>query len=111
MRWLRGLLPGWSVAQAQSLSDEVSAALTASGYRKFMAHMWGSEPAAWQDDFSICTDSDIALVHQAHATARDVLGRCLHDGPPGDLQRDHGTAGRNALIKSTLCVIAVGHRG
>lgn len=45
-----GLLPEWTVAQAKGLSDEVSVALTASGYRDFLAHMWGSEPAAWRDD-------------------------------------------------------------
>lgn len=45
-----GLLPAWSVHQAQALSDEVSAALQAPDYREFLAHMWGSEPAAWCDD-------------------------------------------------------------
>jgi bis(5'-nucleosyl)-tetraphosphatase (symmetrical) len=45
-----GLLPQWDVAQAKALSDEASAALTASNYKDFLAHMWGSEPAAWDDD-------------------------------------------------------------
>jgi bis(5'-nucleosyl)-tetraphosphatase (symmetrical) len=45
-----GLLPQWSVAQAQALSAEVSAALTAANFRDFLANMWGSKPAAWQDD-------------------------------------------------------------
>jgi bis(5'-nucleosyl)-tetraphosphatase (symmetrical) len=45
-----GLLPTWDVAQAQALSDEVSAALTAPSYAKFLANMWGSEPTGWQDD-------------------------------------------------------------
>jgi bis(5'-nucleosyl)-tetraphosphatase (symmetrical) len=47
-----GLLPGWTVAQAQMLSDEASIALTAPAYREFLAHMWGSEPAVWRDDLS-----------------------------------------------------------
>ena len=47
-----GLLPAWTVAQAQALSDEASAALTAAGYRDFLANMWGSEPAAWSDDLA-----------------------------------------------------------
>ena len=47
-----GLLPGWSVAKAQALSGEASAALRAANYREFLAHMWGSEPAAWQDGLS-----------------------------------------------------------
>jgi bis(5'-nucleosyl)-tetraphosphatase (symmetrical) len=45
-----GLLPQWDVAQAEALSGEVSTALTAPDYRDFLAHMWGSEPAAWQND-------------------------------------------------------------
>lgn len=44
-----GLLPAWDVAQAQALSDEVHAALVAPDYREFLAHLWGSEPAAWDD--------------------------------------------------------------
>lgn len=44
-----GLLPEWTVTQAQSLSDEVSAALTAPDYEDFLAHMWGSEPNGWSD--------------------------------------------------------------
>jgi bis(5'-nucleosyl)-tetraphosphatase (symmetrical) len=45
-----GLLPQWTVAQAQALSDEAHAALVSPDYREFLAHMWGSEPAAWRDD-------------------------------------------------------------
>jgi bis(5'-nucleosyl)-tetraphosphatase (symmetrical) len=47
-----GLLPNWDVVQAQALSDEVVAALTAPNYKDFLAHMWGSEPDAWRDDLS-----------------------------------------------------------
>lgn len=47
-----GLLPAWDVAQAKMLGDEVSAALTAPDYRKFLANMWGSEPLAWRDDLA-----------------------------------------------------------
>jgi bis(5'-nucleosyl)-tetraphosphatase (symmetrical) len=47
-----GLLPAWDVAQAQALSDEVTAALLAPNYLKFLANMWGSEPNAWRDDLA-----------------------------------------------------------
>lgn len=47
-----GLLPQWDVAQAQALSDEASAALTAGGFRDFLANMWGSEPTSWRDDLA-----------------------------------------------------------
>ncbi len=43
-----GLLPQWSVGKARLLAAEVEAALTNNNWRKFMAHMWGSEPASWQ---------------------------------------------------------------
>ncbi len=47
-----GLLPAWDVAQAQLLSDEVSAALVAPDYCDFLANMWGSEPDSWRDDLA-----------------------------------------------------------
>ena len=47
-----GLLPQWTVAQAQALSDEAQAALAAAGYREFLAHMWGSEPPCWRDELA-----------------------------------------------------------
>lgn len=45
-----GLLPQWTVEQAQALAGEVEAALRAPDWHEFMANMWGSEPAAWRDD-------------------------------------------------------------
>ncbi|HQW20508.1 MAG TPA: symmetrical bis(5'-nucleosyl)-tetraphosphatase, partial [Rhodocyclaceae bacterium] len=45
-----GLLPQWTVDKALALAGEVEQALRATSYRKFLAHMWGSEPAAWCDD-------------------------------------------------------------
>ncbi len=47
-----GLLPAWDFARAQSLSDEVQAALRSPAYTDFLAHMWGSEPDAWRDDLA-----------------------------------------------------------
>jgi len=47
-----GLLPQWSIPQAQSLADEVHRALVAPDYREFLARMWGSEPNAWRDDLT-----------------------------------------------------------
>jgi bis(5'-nucleosyl)-tetraphosphatase (symmetrical) len=44
-----GLLPQWSIARAQSLGREVSAALAAEGYREFLNHMYGNQPERWDD--------------------------------------------------------------
>lgn len=45
-----GLLPQWTVAQAQKLAAEVEGALRGDRWREFMANLWGSEPVAWNDD-------------------------------------------------------------
>lgn len=45
-----GLLPSWSVFDAQALSGEVSAALTGPHFQEFLASMWGSQPDVWSDD-------------------------------------------------------------
>ena len=42
-----GLLPAWSVAQARELAREVEDALRSPDYPDFLAHMYGSLPAAW----------------------------------------------------------------
>lgn len=47
-----GLLPQWSIKQAQALAGEVENALRAGNYRDFLAHMRGSEPPAWRDDLA-----------------------------------------------------------
>lgn len=44
-----GLLPQWSVAQAADLAAEVHAALQAENYVEFLANMWGSTPAQWDE--------------------------------------------------------------
>ena len=44
-----GLLPSWSVAQAQDLAAEAEVALRAATYRSFLADLYGSRPAAWHD--------------------------------------------------------------
>ena len=49
-----GLLPQWSVKKAGKLAAEVETALRAAppDYHRFLDHLWGSEPAAWNDDLS-----------------------------------------------------------
>ncbi|WP_300453851.1 symmetrical bis(5'-nucleosyl)-tetraphosphatase [Accumulibacter sp.] len=45
-----GLLPQWTTAKARALAAEVEAVLAGPDHLDFMAHLWGSEPAAWSDD-------------------------------------------------------------
>lgn len=44
-----GLLPQWSVEQAQSLAREVEAALQGDSYAIFLARMYGNNPHGWSD--------------------------------------------------------------
>lgn len=44
-----GLLPQWSVAQAESLAREVEAALRSDDYATFLARMYGNAPHEWDD--------------------------------------------------------------
>jgi bis(5'-nucleosyl)-tetraphosphatase (symmetrical) len=45
-----GLLPQWTVAQAEQLAREVQATLAAASYRQFLANMYGSTPNRWRDN-------------------------------------------------------------
>lgn len=47
-----GLLPSWTVAQAQQLAHEAEAALTGKQYHDFLVHMYGNYPDHWEDDLS-----------------------------------------------------------
>jgi bis(5'-nucleosyl)-tetraphosphatase (symmetrical) len=47
-----GLLPAWSVAQAQQLAGEVETALRHGNGRELLAHMYGNEPNYWQENWS-----------------------------------------------------------
>jgi bis(5'-nucleosyl)-tetraphosphatase (symmetrical) len=47
-----GLLPQWSVTQAESLAREVEAALRSDHYATFLARMYGNAPHHWEDDLT-----------------------------------------------------------
>lgn len=47
-----GLLPDWTVKQAEILAREVESALRGSHYRKYLAHMYGNQPGHWDDSLS-----------------------------------------------------------
>lgn len=44
-----GLLPAWTVWRARELAAEVEAALRGKDHDKFFAHMYGNQPAAWDE--------------------------------------------------------------
>jgi bis(5'-nucleosyl)-tetraphosphatase (symmetrical) len=45
-----GLLPEWNIFHARVLAQEVEMALRSARYRKFLANLWGSKPAAWSEN-------------------------------------------------------------
>jgi len=47
-----GLLPQWSVAQAESLAHEVETALRGDDYAIFLARMYGNSPHNWDDSLT-----------------------------------------------------------
>jgi bis(5'-nucleosyl)-tetraphosphatase (symmetrical) len=47
-----GLLPVWTVAKARRLAREVERRLTSPRHRDFLAHMYGGEPAEWDDSLA-----------------------------------------------------------
>ena len=47
-----GLLPQWSVAQAESLAREVETALRSDDYATFLSRMYGNIPHNWDDNLS-----------------------------------------------------------
>ncbi len=47
-----GLLPSWTIAQAEQLAHEVEDALRQDNYRELFAHIYGNEPHYWQDNLA-----------------------------------------------------------
>lgn len=47
-----GLLPQWSVVQAENLAREVEAALRSDDYATFLARMYGNTPHNWDDNLT-----------------------------------------------------------
>ena len=45
-----GLLPQWSVAQAQLLAQEVEAALRGARWRRFLEKLYGDQPDTWDEN-------------------------------------------------------------
>lgn len=80
-----GLVPQWTVAQAQALAGEVERVLAGDGYREFLAHMYGNEPRQWHDDLGgmarlrMITNVTTRLRFCTAGGALDFA----HKGPPG----------------------------
>lgn len=47
-----GLLPSWSIAQAEQLAHEAEWALRQGNYQEFFSQMYGNEPNYWKDEWT-----------------------------------------------------------
>lgn len=47
-----GLLPVWTIPQAQALAREVESELRGSDWKAFLRGLWGGKPIAWRDDLA-----------------------------------------------------------
>ncbi len=47
-----GLLPSWSIAQAEQLAQEVESTLRQDNYQELLTLMYGNEPNYWQDEWT-----------------------------------------------------------
>ena len=47
-----GILPSWSISQAEQLAREVENALRRDNHQELFARMYGNEPNYWQDDWT-----------------------------------------------------------
>lgn len=102
-----GLLPQWDVAQATRLAAEVERALRSADadYREFLAHLWGSEPAAWSDTLTgwsrlrvivnamtrmrFCTAEGVMDFHSKGETTDAPAGYLPWFDVPGRQSADH----------------------
>ncbi len=63
-----GLLPQWSIEQACRLADEVTDVLRGPGWRDFLQHMYGNQPAQWRDD--LCGIDRLRIITNAMTRLR-----------------------------------------
>ena len=84
-----GLLPQWTVARARELAAEVEAALRGPRYRNFLAELYGSRPACW-DEALLGTDRLRVIVNamtRMRFVAADGTMEFHAKGPPSSAPR------------------------
>ena len=100
-----GLLPQWTVAKAQSLAQEVEAALRGEGWREFLAQLYGNTPDSWSESLRgadarrvivngmarmpFCTADGAIEFHTKGETAKAPRGFFPWFDAPGRASRDH----------------------
>lgn len=87
-----GLLPRWTVAKAQALAEEVSAALTGPDARSFLLHLAGDRPDRWNEELKGWDRLRVivnALTRMRFCTPTGRMALrakgAAHKGPPGTM--------------------------
>lgn len=104
-----GLLPQWSVAQAESLAHEVETALRGNHARDFLEHMYGNHPNSWVNELSgykrlrVITNAFTRMrVCSAHGAMEFKFKGEVRDTPPGYLPWFE-VAGRASATSTIVC--------
>lgn len=85
-----GILPAWSAAQALALAGEVEAVLRGPDWIDFLRHMYGNEPARW--DERLAGHERLRCIVNALTRMRMCTadGSMLFDSPDGSLTNNPG---------------------
>lgn len=106
-----GLLPAWTVSQALALAAEVEAALRGPGFHPFLRHLYGNEPARWDDGLGGVERLRVvvnAMTRMRVCTADGTM-EFRFKGPPADAPTGYlpwfAVPGR----ASAACTVICGH--
>ena len=85
-----GLLPCWTVSQAEQLAHEAESALRQDNYQEFFSQMYGNEPNYWQDEWTGYTRLRVIINAMTRMRICTVTGKMnfafkgdLRSIPPG----------------------------
>lgn len=81
-----GLLPGWSVARAKALAQEVEAVLPGPDFGAFCTHMYGNQPDRWDDALQGWDRLRVIVnvMTRLRVTTADGVMEFRHKGRPAD---------------------------
>jgi len=85
-----GLLPCWTVSQAEQLAHEAESALRQDNYQEFFSQMYGNKPNYWQDEWTGYTRLQVIINAMTRMRICTVTGKMnfafkgdLRSIPPG----------------------------
>lgn len=107
-----GLLPQWSADRARELAGEVGAVLAGGERRTFLSHLWGSEPAAWDERLTGWDRLRVivnAMTRMRFCTADGIMefrapgAKGPPDTPPAGCLPWFAVPGRRSVDRTVVC--------